>query len=138
MEQNKTQINATTKSDFDKSEFDKSVFDKSEFDDFLDQLNQEFQAAELKKYIRLIDLPKNINYKIINICRIQTRYGEKYAIELNAIILGNEHTYTIILPDRYNKMTDVQTSILKNSPEIKFRYEGKTAGGNHIIKFVKG
>ena len=103
---------------------------------FLDEFNQEFKAKELTKYTRLVDLPKNINYKIKDLYKIKTRYGEKYAVDLSTVmIMGAEHSYTIVLPDRYSNMTDVQIGILKSSPKIVFRYEGKI-NGNHSIKFT--
>ena len=102
---------------------------------FLDEFNQEFKAKELTKYTKLVDLPKNINYKIKDLYKITTRYGEKYAIDLSTVIMGTEHSYTTVLPDRYSRMTDVQRDILKSSPNIALRYEGKISG-NHSIKFT--
>ena len=104
---------------------------------FLDEINEEFQAHEINKYTKLADLPKNVNYKINNIYKVKTRYGEKIAVDLCIVMLGNENNYTTILPDRYTKLTSVQINILKCSPNIMFRYEGKNVNGNHIINFVK-
>ena len=104
--------------------------------DFLDELNREFQAKEILKYTKLSDIPKNTNYQINDIYKIKTRYGDKNAIKISHKILGNEHSYITILPDRYNTMTDVQINILKYSQDIAFRYEGKNPTGVHIIKFI--
>ena len=103
---------------------------------FLDELSREFQAKETLKYTKLSDTPKNTNYQINDIYKIKTRYGDKNAIKISHKMLGNEHSYTTILPDRYNTMTAVQISILKGSPNIAFRYEGKSPTGAHVINFI--
>ena len=105
-------------------------------DNFLDELNREFEAKETLKYARLSDIPKNINYQINDIFKIKTKYGDKTAIKISHKMLGSEHSYTTILPDRYSTMKDTQINILKGSPNIAFRYKGKNPTGAHIIKFV--
>ena len=105
-------------------------------DNFLDELNREFEAKETLKYTKLSDIPKNTNYQINDIFKIKTKYGDKNAIKISHKMLGSEHSYTTILPDRYSAMKDTQINILKRSPNIGFRYEGKSPNGAHIIKFI--
>ena len=104
--------------------------------DFLNEFNKEFEAKETTNYTKLADIPKNTNYKINNIYKIKTKFGEKCAIEISCKILGNELNYTTILPDRFNTMSDVQMNILKGSPDIAFKYGGKNSSGVHVVNFI--
>ena len=78
-----------------------------------------------------------LKIQIVDIYKASTKFGQKCLIKISHKIMGAEHSYTTYLPDRYASMTDLQISLLKNSPNIAFRNLGKNSDGAHVVNFTK-
>ena len=103
---------------------------------FLTGINQTFKPQTPTNYTKLVDIPKNLKLTIQEMKFIETKYGKKLLVKLVYNQLGVETNYYVILPERYNKMSDSEIQIMSTNEQIKFIYKGKNSNNQHEIDFT--
>jgi hypothetical protein len=104
--------------------------------DYLQDLNLEFRAKEIKKITPLSEIAKKIKFNIKDIKKIKTKFGIKVRIIIVNKRMGVESEYTTYLPDRFKNLTQGNIDILIKNPNIYFWYSGKDNNGCHVVEFV--
>jgi hypothetical protein len=69
--------------------------------DYLQQINTQYKAKEIKKITQLTLIPQNIKYNIKDIHKVKTKYGNKLVMNITHKSLGFDLEYFTYLPDRF-------------------------------------